>query len=166
MRPWPAETAALAADSISLATQRSATVAVAESLTGGLLAAVLTSVPGASAVFRGAVVAYATDVKAGLLGVPGPLLARHGPVHPDVAAPMAAGVRDRLAARVGVATTGVAGPDPAGGQPVGSVFVAACSAGGATGAGLRLAGDREQIRAATVTEALRLLLRMIREETP
>src|SRR5690348_17631019 len=96
------------------------TVAVAESLTGGLVAAALTDVPGSSAVFRGAVVAYATELKAELLGVDAVMLRRHGAVYPAVAAAMAEGVRARLGATYGVATTGVAGPDPSDGQPVGT----------------------------------------------
>ena len=86
------------------------TVAVAESLTGGLVAAALTDIPGASASFRGGVVTYATELKASLLGVDRGMLARHGAVYAPVAAAMAAGVRTRLGATYGVATTGVAGP--------------------------------------------------------
>ena len=113
-----------AAEVIGLLTERGQHIAVAESLTGGLLAAALTGIPGASAAFRGAVVAYATELKATILGVPAGLLERHGAVHPDVAAEMAAGVRRQLGAAVGAATTGVAGPDPADGQPVGTVYIA------------------------------------------
>src|SRR5215475_3764471 len=100
------------------------TVAVAESLTGGLVAAALTDVPGSSAAFRGGVVSYATDLKARLLGVNEEVLAEHGPVYAPVAASMAAGVRQRLRATVGVATTGVAGPDSQDGQPPGTVHIA------------------------------------------
>lgn len=100
------------------------TIAVAESLTGGQLAASLTAVPGASAVFRGSVTAYATDLKAAVLGVDAALLDQVGAVHPEVARQMAAGVRRLCRADVGVATTGVAGPQPQDGQPVGTVFVA------------------------------------------
>ena len=89
---------------------RGHTVAVAESLTGGLVAAALTDIPGASASFRGGVVTYATELKAALLGVDPVMLARHGAVYAPVAAAMAAGVRQRLGATFGVATTGVAGP--------------------------------------------------------
>ena len=137
------------------------TVAVAESLTGGLLAASLVDVPGASAVFRGGVVAYATDLKAALLGVPADLLQRHGPVHPDVAAAMAEGVRDRLGATFGVATTGVAGPDPSDGLPVGTVHVAAAGPAGTRRRPLSLAGDRRSIREQAVAGALGLLRGML-----
>lgn len=105
------------------------TVAVAESLTGGLLAAALVDVPGASATFRGSVTAYATELKASVLGVDEGLLAVHGPVHPVVARQMAEGVRRLLGATYGVATTGVAGPDPQDGQPVGTVHLAVAGPG-------------------------------------
>ena len=85
---------------------------MAESLTGGLVAAALTDAPGSSAAFRGGVVAYATELKADLLGVDAMMLRRHGAVYPPVAAAMAEGVRARLGATYGVATTGVAGPSP------------------------------------------------------
>ncbi|GAA5012016.1 hypothetical protein GCM10025734_57140 [Kitasatospora paranensis] len=100
-----------------------ATVAVAESLTGGLLAAALVDVPGASATFRGSVTAYATELKASVLGVDEGLLAVHGPVHPVVARQMADGVRRLLGATYGLATTGVAGPEAQDGLPVGTVHV-------------------------------------------
>ena len=137
---------------------RGETLAVAESLTGGLLAATVVAVPGASVVFRGGLVVYATDLKASLAGVPSPLLYAKGPVDPEVAAALAAGVRRRCGADWGVATTGVAGPDPADGVPVGRVYVAVA---GPRAAGevrrLDLNGDRAQIREATVAAALDLL---------
>jgi len=154
----------LAAEAVSLLTRCSQTVAVAESLTGGLLAAALTSVPGSSAVFRGGVVAYATDLKNALLGVPAALLARYGAVHPEVAAEMAAGARQRLTATLGLATTGVAGPDPQDGQPAGTVYMAVSGPAGTTGQALSLAGDRQAIRFATVRQALALLIAAAREE--
>ncbi|WP_092864863.1 CinA family protein [Quadrisphaera sp. DSM 44207] len=138
------------------------TVAVAESLTAGLVSARLADVPGASAVLRGGVVAYATDVKAGVLGVDAALLAEHGPVHEQVALAMARGARDLLGADLGVATTGVAGPRPQGGQPVGTVHVAVAGAGAGGRPVLRaerlaLPGDRAAVRAAAAAAALRLL---------
>ena len=133
-------------------------LAVAESLTGGMLAATLVDVPGASSVFRGAVVAYATDLKSALLGVDPALLDSRGAVDPEVARQMAAGVRDRLGADVGVATTGVAGPDPQDGQPPGTVVVAVDVRGGLSQVrALVLDGDRAAVRAATVQAALTLL---------
>ena len=155
----------LAEELVELLRERQQTVAVAESLTGGLLGAAITDVPGASEVFRGGVISYATDLKAALLGVPEDLLAARGAVDPDVAAAMADGVRRRLRAGTGAATTGVAGPDPADGKPPGTVHIAV-----STGAGrpvtreLCLAGGRGEVRAATVRAALRLLLDVLREE--
>ena len=110
-------------------------MATAESLTGGLVCAALTDVPGASAVVRGAVVAYATELKAQVLGVDPDLLATGGAVQAEVARQMATGVCRVLGADVGVATTGVAGPDPQDGHPVGTVFVAVAAEG-------RVAGPR------------------------
>lgn len=103
---------------------RHVTIACAESLTGGLVAAALTAVPGASAVFRGGIVCYATDLKATLVGVSSSLLATAGAVHPRVAEQLAQGVRDRCQATVGIGLTGVAGPDPQDGCEPGTVFVA------------------------------------------
>jgi nicotinamide-nucleotide amidase len=136
--------------------ERGETLAVAESLTGGLLAASIVDVPGASAVFRGGLVVYATDLKATLAGVPSSLLASHGPVHPLVAAALAAGARQRCSADWGLATTGVAGPDPQDGIEPGTVYVAV---DGPTSRVRRLDidGDRAAIRAATVAAALALL---------
>jgi nicotinamide-nucleotide amidase len=145
------------------------TLASAESLTGGLVAARVVDVPGASVVFRGGVVAYATDLKHRLLGVDAALLAERGAVDPDVAAAMARGVRERLSADVGVATTGVAGPDPQDGHEAGTVFVAvslppevAVRRGGAEHVlALRLGGGRARIRAASVVEALGLVRALV-----
>ncbi|WP_432063131.1 CinA family protein [Streptomyces sp. S1] len=119
-----------AARVLALLAERGQTLAVAESLTGGLVAAELTGVPGASASFRGSVTAYATTLKHELLGVDGALLAERGAVDPEVASQMAAGVRARLGADWGIATTGVAGPDPQDGQPVGTVYVAVAGPAG------------------------------------
>ena len=142
--------------------ERGTTVAVAESLTGGLLAAELTSIPGASAVVLGGAVVYATELKHTLLGVDADLLAAEGPVHPEVARQLAVGVRDRLAvagrrADLGVATTGVAGPDPQGGRPVGTVYIGISSDAGARSVALTLTGDRDGIRRQTVAEAVQAL---------
>ena len=109
---------------VALLTGSGRTLAVAESLTGGKVADALVGVPGASSCLRGAVVAYATDLKTDLLDVPAELLERHGPVHPDVARAMARGVRARLGADYGVATTGVAGPESQDGVPPGTFHVA------------------------------------------
>ncbi|MFC8917337.1 CinA family protein [Streptomyces sp. NPDC047821] len=157
-----------AARALALLAESDQTVAVAESLTGGLVAAELTSVPGASKSFLGSVTAYATALKHDLLGVDAALLARRGAVDPDVALQMAAGVRARLGAGWGIATTGVAGPDPQDGQPVGTVYVAVCGpVGGPLGAGkvaaLRLNGDRAEIRRESVRSVLELLADQLSE---
>jgi nicotinamide-nucleotide amidase len=136
---------------------RRATLAAAESLTGGLLAAALTALPGSSAWFRGGVIAYATDLKASLLGVPVALLAAHGPVHHEVAVAMAVGVRRCCAAVYGVGLTGVAGPEPQGGQPVGTVHVAVVGPDGPAARSLHLPGCRESVRRDAVRAALGLL---------
>jgi nicotinamide-nucleotide amidase len=139
------------------------TVATAESLTGGLVAAAIVDVPGASRVLRGGVVAYATDVKASVLGVDAGLLARRGAVDPDVASQMAAGVRTAFGADVGVATTGVAGPDPQDGHPPGLVHVAVRTPAGGAVRTLQETGDRGEVRRAARTAALELALRVVEE---
>ncbi len=131
-----------------------ATVATAESLTGGLVAAALTSVPGASSVVLGGVVAYDAAVKRAVLGVDAELLRRGGAVQAEVARQMAVGVRSVCGAQWGVATTGVAGPDPADGQPVGTVFVGISGPEGDVVVPLTLRGNREAIRAETVCVCL------------
>src|SRR5215468_2711201 len=131
-----------------------------------VLGAAVTDIPGASVVFRGGIIAYATELKAALLGVPAELLATYGPVHPDVAAAMAAGARDRLGATFGMATTGVAGPDPADGKPPGTVHIAVCAGTAPVTRKLALHGGREKVRRGTVEQALRLLWSMLREEGP
>lgn len=138
---------------------RGETLATAESLTGGLLAARLTDVPGASRSFVGGVVSYATRVKVAVLGVPDALVAQHGVVSEECALAMAHCVRDRLGANWGLATTGVAGPDPQEGRAVGTVWVAVAGPAGATARLLDLAGDRAAVRQATCVAVLELLSR-------
>ncbi|MET9393251.1 CinA family protein [Streptomyces sp. NPDC006624] len=161
-----------ATDVVRLLTVKGETLAVAESLTGGLVAAEITSVPGASKVFRGSVTAYATELKRELLGVDAALLSARGAVDAQVAAQMAAGVRKALGADWGIATTGVAGPEPQDGRPVGTVFIAvdgplapdSGSAGGGKVEGLRLNGDRAEIRRESVRSVLALLLEQLAGE--
>jgi len=146
--------------------ERGETCATAESLTGGLIGAHLTAVPGSSGTYRGGVVTYATDTKAAVLGVPEDLLAEHGAVHPDVAAHMARGVRRLMGADHGVAVTGVAGPEPQDGQPVGTVHVAVATPDGRTHVRqFRFTGDRAGIRYRTVEGALSLLDSAVRGST-
>jgi nicotinamide-nucleotide amidase len=153
----PAESPPAAADLIAVLTARGQSLGCAESLTGGLVCAALTDVPGASAVVRGAVVSYATDVKADVLGVDSGLLASLGAVNAEVARQMAQGACRVLASDWGVATTGVAGPDPQDGAAVGTVFVAVAGPGGCEAVELRLPGDRAAIRRAAVAAVLDLV---------
>lgn len=134
-------------------------VGTAESLTGGLVCAALTSVPGASTVVRGGVVAYSSEVKADLLGVDRDLLAREGAVSEGVAHQLADGIRRVLACDVGLSTTGVAGPDASEGKPVGTVFVGAGGPWGILVEEHVLTGDRAGIRRATVAAVLDLVAR-------
>jgi nicotinamide-nucleotide amidase len=147
-----------AADLIHALTERGLTIAVAESLTGGLVVADLVSVPGASAVVRGGVVAYATELKHELLGVDAALLAAGGPIQAAVAEQMAAGVSARLSADVGLATTGVAGPDAQDGHQPGEVWIAIASVDGIRSLRLELGGDRAAIRRETVEAVIGLAL--------
>ncbi len=141
------------------------TVATAESLTGGLVVAALTDVPGASASVRGGLCAYHPDVKASLAGVDPALLAG-GAVQAEVAAQLAAGARERFRATWGVGTTGVAGPDRSDNHRVGTVFVAVAGPGGVTVQRLALTGSRDTIRRGAVTGALDLLARRRAEDQP
>ena len=133
--------------------RRGATVACAESLTGGGLADLLSGTPGASATFVGGVVSYATRVKRELLGVTAPLV-----VSADCAEQLASGVRDLMQVDWAVSTTGVAGPDMQDDQPVGTVFVAIAGPAGESVRQLALAGDRARIRGLACAEALQALL--------
>jgi nicotinamide-nucleotide amidase len=147
-----------AARLLAVLVARGETLAVAESLTGGLLAATIVDVPGASAAFRGGLVVYATDLKASLAGVDATLLAARGPVDPDVAIWLALGARERCGADWGLGTTGVAGPDPQNGIPVGTVYLGLARPDGSVVARrLDLTGDRAAIRLASVVGALDLL---------
>jgi nicotinamide-nucleotide amidase len=150
-----------AADLLDALSARRWTVAVAESLTGGLVASTIIEVPGASARMRGGVVAYATDVKRDVLGVDGELLAAVGAVDPDVAVQMAEGVRRLLGADVGIATTGVAGPEPQDGKPVGTVCIAVVTPGATTSVTEVLRGDRASIRAGAAEAAIAAALRIL-----
>lgn len=151
-------TEVLAARVIDEMVRHGLTVACAESLTGGLVCAALTDVPGSSAVVRGGVVAYATDLKASLLGVDPDLLAERGAVDADVAAEMAEGAARVCHASVGIATTGVAGPAPQDGRAPGTVHIAVWRADAQFVRSLSLVGDRSHIRAGVVRAALELLL--------
>jgi len=156
----------LAEEIVAELTARKMSVAVAESLTGGLLVAALVAVPGASVVVRGGVVAYATDLKRSLLGVSAELLAAEGAVHPEVARQMAMGVRrmlsiDTTPADIGIATTGVAGPGPQDGHPAGEAYVAIAIGDRVEVLHLQLPGSRADIRIGIVSESLSELARLL-----
>lgn len=159
----------LTASVVAHLTARHLTIAVAESLTGGLLTAEFIRIPGASLVVNGGLVAYNTELKHALLGVDAALLAAHGPVHPDVAVEMANGVRTRLAvdgrrADVGIATTGVAGPDSQDGQLPGTVFLGLSMGMRSFALALQLDGDRDSIRRQTVDHAVKAVNQLIVED--
>ncbi|MBB5632154.1 nicotinamide-nucleotide amidase [Cryobacterium mesophilum] len=144
---------------IALLTARALTVAVAESLTGGLLVAELIAPAGASLVVNGGVVAYNTGLKHTLLGVDAELLAATGPVDPDVAIQMARNVRERLGvagrpADIGLSTTGVAGPDAQGTDPPGTVYLGLSMGDMTRAKRLDLNGSRDDIRSETVSQSL------------
>jgi PncC family amidohydrolase len=144
-----------ATDVVDLLRARGATLATAESLTGGRLAALVTAVPGASAVYLGGVVSYATSVKVDVLGVPPEVVERHGVVSGECARAMAHGAMRLTGATYAVSTTGVAGPDLQEGKPVGTVYVALVGADGSDLIiGMELPGDREAIQERTCHEAL------------
>lgn len=136
---------------------RGDTVATAESLTGGQLAARLTAVPGASRSYLGGVVSYATSVKTDVLGVPAELVEGQGVISAPCACAMAERVVALTGAVWGLATTGVAGPDPQEGHPPGTVYVGIAGPEGPGAVRLELTGGRAEIQAATCREALALL---------
>ena len=147
---------------LDLCRTRGLTLGAAESCTGGLVAARVTEIAGASDVFRGSVVAYANDVKESELGVSGELLDRHGAVSAEVAQAMAHGVRERLGADVGVAVTGIAGPE--GGteeKPVGLVLLHAVGPDGEKARRIELPGDREMVRGRATAAALHLVRKLL-----
>jgi PncC family amidohydrolase len=138
---------------------RSLTVGTAESCTGGLVAHILTEVPGSSGYFRGAVVAYSDDAKKALLDVPDEILAAHGAVSAQVARAMAVGARERLRVGLAVAVTGIAGPD--GGseaKPVGLTYVAVADETGEDVRRFHWSGDRAENKRLSAEAALELLL--------
>ncbi|MEU0788633.1 CinA family protein [Amycolatopsis sp. NPDC005961] len=162
-RPGSADEQAAAL--IAALTGRGETVAAAESLTAGLVCATLARVPGASAALRGGLVVYATELKTALAGVDAALLAEHGAVHPEVAAQLAEGARERCGATWGLGLTGVAGPAAQDGVAPGTVYVGLAGPGTRPPRGasfvtvrtLALRGDREMIRTESVRAAFSLL---------
>lgn len=151
---------------IAALTERRLTIATCESLTGGALAAALTAVPGASAVVRGGLVTYASDLKSRLAGVDAGWISSHGVINRETAVQMAVGVRQRLDADIGISCTGVAGPDPQDGVQPGLVWLAVARGRGSLeplvlAERLQLVGDRAAIRAQTVDAALDLIVRLL-----
>jgi nicotinamide-nucleotide amidase len=143
--------------------RRGATLATAESLTGGALADLVSASPGASESYLGGVVSYATSVKTGLLGVSEETVETHGVVSAACAEEMAARVKELLGAGWALSTTGVAGPTEQEGKPVGTVFVGVAGPDGASAHELHLSGDRAEIRAQTCRAAVdRLLAALVR----
>ena len=147
---------------LDLCRERRLTLATAESCTGGLVAARLTSVAGSSDVFRGSLVAYSDDLKERELGVPRELLESHGAVSAEAAQAMARGARDRLGTDVAVSVTGIAGPN--GGteeKPVGLVFLSAVGPDGEEARRIDLPGDRDMVRGRATAAALHLVRRLL-----
>jgi nicotinamide-nucleotide amidase len=152
---------------LSEARRRNGCVAVAESCTGGRIAAALTAVPGASEVFRRGYVVYADEAKSDLLGVPPGTLAGHGAVSSETAIAMVRGLLERSGCRWGVAVTGIAGPGGGGpGKPVGTVWLATAGPAGTQTARRRVRGGRDRVQAVAAGAALDLLRRTILRETP
>lgn len=152
----------LASEAVESAIAAGRTIATAESLTAGMLAAVLADTPGASGMLQGGVVAYQNRVKETLLGVSATLLASAGSVDPGVAAAMAAGAREALGADLAVSTTGVAGPDEHDGKPVGRVYVGLATESGTEAFEYSFTGSRADIRGQACAAALERLLAALR----
>jgi PncC family amidohydrolase len=162
--PARAPLATAAVDALSGA---GATLATAESLTGGRLAVLMTEIPGSSEVFLGGIVAYATDLKVDLLDVPDSVVEQYGVVSAECALAMARGVRRVAGATYGVSTTGVAGPQSQEGKPVGTVFVGLAGPDGhGTVVSLELVGDRAAIQDRTCEEALQVVASSVTRQLP
>jgi len=155
----------LAEQAVSGAIAQGVTAATAESLTAGMVAAVLADTPGASRMLQGGVVSYSNSVKAEVLGVPGELLHAVGSVDEQVAAAMADGARRLCRADIGVSTTGVAGPEPHDGKAVGTVFIGVATAEGTTSYAYSFEGSRAEIRSLACGAALERLLEALSSES-
>ena len=140
------------------------TVATCESLTGGLVGATITSIPGASAVFRGGLITYASDLKAALAGVDAQWIAEHGVVNDTTARQMATGCAHTCQADLGLACTGGAGPDRQDGQRPGTVHIAVAHDAQVFTRQLSLSGEREAVRLGTVSALLEFTCHVIREK--
>lgn len=162
--PDPLVTSAPAADLVAALLDAGQTVATAESLTAGLLSAAIAGIPGASAVLRGGLIVYATDLKTSLAGVSADTLTVDGPVAASTAEQLAVGARERCGADWGIGLTGVAGPEPQDGRPVGTVFVGIAGPESTEVLRLKLPGDRWTIRVGAVRAAVTELVRLVRGE--
>jgi nicotinamide-nucleotide amidase len=154
----PLASATRAAELVAALSARGQTVATAESLTAGLVAATIAGVPGASAVLRGGLIVYTTDLKAVLAGVEPEILEHDGPVSESTAAALADGARTRCGATWGLGLTGVAGPDSQDGHPPGTVYIGISGPGGTRVGRPEVAGDRWGIRLGSVDAAVSGLL--------
>ena len=140
---------------------RGQTLATSESLTGGLVGAAITSVPGASNVYLGGAIVYATRLKAELSGASPATLAGGGVISHDTACELAVGIRERTGANWGLATTGAAGPDPQEGHAPGEVWIGVSGGGRTSAERYQFVGDRAAVREQSVRAALALLIRTI-----
>lgn len=155
----------LASRLLSVVAKRKWRLGTAESLTGGMLGEMITSVPGSSECYAGGVVSYSDEAKTSLLGISARVLAEHGAVSGEVAQAMAQGCRDRLAVQLALATTGVAGPaSDDRGTAVGTVFVACATPGSCVTKRLQLTGDRQRIRLESTRAALELGIQLVEEQ--
>lgn len=139
---------------VRLLVQRGQTVGTCESLTGGLVAAAITDVPGSSAVFRGGLVTYASDLKHALAGVDADWIAEHGVINAEVAEQMATGAREVLGTDYAVACTGVAGPSSQDGAEPGTIWICVAGSDSTATRGLKVTGSRAEVRRACVAECL------------
>lgn len=153
----------LAVRLIGALVDRGLTAATCESVTGGLVGATLTGVPGASAAYRGGLVTYASDLKASLAGVDAGWIGSHGVINAETAQMMAQGCARACSASVGLACSGVAGPEPQDGEPVGTVYVCAWACWASVPMRLALSGGREEIRRQTVQALLKTGLALVSE---
>jgi nicotinamide-nucleotide amidase len=162
-----ASVAAVVAAVDAAARARGLTIGLAESATGGLVAAAITDRPGVSSWFAGSVVSYQTPTKASAIGVDIMMLDRYGPASEQIARAMASGARKRLGADIGISVTGVAGPsaDERGVAP-GTVYIGWAANGQAGSVVARLEGDRSAVRSAAVLLALQLLRSIIVDGVP
>ena len=152
----------IAAEIVEILTSRGETLSIAESLTGGALSSAIVDIPGASHVLRGAVVAYATEIKIRELAVPGALIDSDGVVSESVAFAMAEGVRSRMGTTWAISTTGVAGPGAHDGTPAGTVWIAIIGPEVRESVKLALEGDRYAVRRGAVESALGVFARILR----